>query len=128
MSRIVRFAATGGPEVLRIEDEATPEAGPGEVRILVKAIGVNRAEAMRRRGIHNEPVTRFPAGLGNEAAGIIESVGKDVTVLRPAMQSASSRRSPQTNTVCMASWSSPPSMQLSSIRRPFPTSKRPQSG
>jgi NADPH:quinone reductase-like Zn-dependent oxidoreductase len=79
MVRVVRFDAPGGPEVLRFHDVDVPEAGRGEVRIKVKAIGINRADVMRRRDIHNEPITAFPAGLGNEAAGIIDSVGEGVT-------------------------------------------------
>ena len=78
MSRIVRFAAAGGPEVLTFEDVAVPEAGPGEVRIQVKAIGINRAEAMFRADAYIEPPA-LPAGLGYEAAGIVDSVGDGVT-------------------------------------------------
>jgi NADPH:quinone reductase-like Zn-dependent oxidoreductase len=48
-------------------------------RIQVKAIGINRADGMGRRGVHNEPITSFPAGLGNEAEGIIDSIGEGVT-------------------------------------------------
>ncbi len=82
MSRIVRFAASGGPEVLAFEDVAIPEAGPGEVRIQVKAIGINRAEAMFREDAYIEsPI--LPARLGYEAAGIVDSVGEGVTGFAP---------------------------------------------
>lgn len=81
MTRVVRFHETGGPEVLSIVDEAVPEPSAGEVRIRVHAIGINRAEVMRRKGIHNEPVTHYPAGLGNEAAGLVEAVGDGVSTL-----------------------------------------------
>lgn len=78
MSRIVRFAAPGGPDVLEFEDVVIPEAGPGEVRIEVKAIGINRAEAMFREDAYIEaPI--LPARLGYEAAGIIDSIGDGVT-------------------------------------------------
>jgi NADPH:quinone reductase-like Zn-dependent oxidoreductase len=78
MSRIVRFAAPGGPEVLKFEDVVVPEAGPGEVRIQVKAIGINRAEAMFREDAYIEsPI--LPARLGYEAVGVINSVGDGVT-------------------------------------------------
>ena len=50
MARIVRFHQTGGPEVLKIEQVEVPSPGPGEVRIAVKALGLNRAEAMFRSG------------------------------------------------------------------------------
>ncbi len=68
MSRIVRFAAPGGPEVLKFEDVVIPAAGPGEVRIQVKAIGINRAEAMFREDAYIESPT-LPARLGYEALG-----------------------------------------------------------
>src|SRR5271169_2562529 len=80
MSRAIKFAKAGGPEVLEFVDVQTPAPGPTEVRIRVKAIGVNRAEAMWRVDDYIEPV-KFPAGLGYEAAGIVDAVGKDVTNL-----------------------------------------------
>ncbi|MBE1582049.1 zinc-dependent alcohol dehydrogenase family protein [Nonomuraea angiospora] len=78
MTRTVRFHEVGGPEVMRLEDVEPGEPGPGEVRIRVDAIGVNRAEALFRSGRYIEPVKRFPAGLGSEAAGVIEAVGPEV--------------------------------------------------
>ena len=78
MSRAIKFAKAGGPEVLEFVDVQTPAPGPTEVRIKVKAIGVNRAEAMWRVDDYIEPV-KFPAGLGYEAAGVVDAVGKDVT-------------------------------------------------
>src|SRR5258708_20472295 len=78
MSRTIKFAKAGGPEVLEFVEVQVPAPGPKEVRIKVKAIGINRAEAMWRVDDYIEPV-KFPAGLGYEAAGIIEAVGKDVS-------------------------------------------------
>lgn len=78
MSRTIRFSQAGGPEVLEFVDAAKPEPGPGEIRIKVKAIGINRAEAMWRIDQYIEPV-KFPAGLGYEAAGIVDALGKDVS-------------------------------------------------
>ena len=43
MSRVVEFSEPGGPEVLRFKNVDVPEAGPGQVRIRMKAIGLNRA-------------------------------------------------------------------------------------
>jgi NADPH:quinone reductase-like Zn-dependent oxidoreductase len=80
MSRIVEFAEAGGPEVLRFKNVDVPEAGPGQVRIRVKAIGLNRAESMWRHNDYIEPV-KFPARLGYEAVGTVDSVGKDVTTI-----------------------------------------------
>src|SRR5689334_15315005 len=79
MARTVRFHEIGGPEVMRLEDLEPGEPGPGEVRIRVDAIGVNRAEALFRSGQYIEPVRRLPARLGSEAAGVIEAVGPEVT-------------------------------------------------
>ncbi|WP_432950630.1 zinc-dependent alcohol dehydrogenase family protein [Kribbella sp. CA-253562] len=80
---VVRFHELGGPEVLRLRREPIGVPGPGEVRLRVDAIGINRAEALFRGGHYIEPVRRFPAGLGAEAAGEIELTGPDVSNLRP---------------------------------------------
>ncbi|MER5321729.1 zinc-dependent alcohol dehydrogenase family protein [Streptosporangium roseum] len=79
MARTVRFHEIGGPEVMRLDDLETGEPGPGEVRIRVDAIGINRAEALFRRGQYIEPVKQLPARLGSEGAGVIEAVGPEVT-------------------------------------------------
>jgi len=82
MAKQVRFDSIGGPEVLRIVETDVPAPGPGEVRIAVKAIGLNRAESMYRSGTYIiDPV--FPARLGSEAAGTIDAVGPDVAGLAP---------------------------------------------
>ncbi|MGD9636058.1 MAG: zinc-dependent alcohol dehydrogenase family protein [Pirellulales bacterium] len=78
MSRVVRFHEYGGPEVLKIENVEVRPPGKGEVRIAVKALGLNRAESMFRSGRYLE-AAQFPAKLGYEAAGTIESVGAGVT-------------------------------------------------
>lgn len=77
MARVVRFHGHGGPEVLRIEDMDVPRPGPGEVRIRVKALGLNRAEASMRKGTYIETPS-LPSGLGLEAAGIVEAIGEGV--------------------------------------------------
>ncbi len=78
MSRTIKFAKAGGPEVLEFVEEQVPAPGPTEVRIKVKAIGINRAESMWRKDEYIEP-PKFPARLGYEAAGIVDAVGKEVT-------------------------------------------------
>ncbi|HEY0789708.1 MAG TPA: zinc-dependent alcohol dehydrogenase family protein [Chthoniobacterales bacterium] len=77
MARVVRFHETGGPEVLRIEELDVPAPKAGEVRIAVKALGLNRAEAMFRAGQYLEE-PQLPARLGYEAAGTVEAVGEGV--------------------------------------------------
>jgi NADPH:quinone reductase-like Zn-dependent oxidoreductase len=81
MTRVVRFHQTGGPEMLRIEDEPLPEPGPDEVRIRVEAIGLNRAEALFRAGRYLE-TPQLPARIGYEAAGTLDAVGAGVAGLR----------------------------------------------
>ncbi|MBP1887712.1 zinc-dependent alcohol dehydrogenase family protein [Sinorhizobium mexicanum] len=82
MVRVVRFHKLGGPEVLRIEDVDVPAPGLGEVQIRVKALGLNRAEALIRAGGYIETPT-LPSGLGLEAAGIVETLGEGVESFAP---------------------------------------------
>jgi NADPH:quinone reductase-like Zn-dependent oxidoreductase len=80
MSRTIKFAKAGGPEVLEFIEVQVPDPGPHEVRIKVRAIGINRAESMWRNDKYVEsPI--FPAGLGYDAAGIVDAVGEDVADL-----------------------------------------------
>lgn len=75
--KIVRFHQTGAPEVLQLDELPLPEPAAGEVRLRVKAIGLNRAEVMFRQGTYLvTPV--LPSKLGYEASGIVEAVGPDV--------------------------------------------------
>ncbi|MBR0820640.1 zinc-dependent alcohol dehydrogenase family protein [Bradyrhizobium liaoningense] len=82
MARAVRFHRHGGPEVLGIETVDVPPPGKGEVQIRVRALGLNRAEALLRRGTYIETAT-LPSGLGLEAAGLIEVVGEGVAGFAP---------------------------------------------
>src|SRR5499427_5101673 len=77
MARIVRFHKVGGPEVLQIEDVPVPPPGKGEVQINIKALGLNRAESMFRRGQYLES-PKLPARLGYEAAGTVAAIGPSV--------------------------------------------------
>jgi NADPH:quinone reductase-like Zn-dependent oxidoreductase len=75
--KIIRFHKTGPAEVLQFDELPLPEPGPGEVRLGVKALGLNRAEVMFRNGQYLEtPV--LPAKNGYEAAGVIDAVGEGV--------------------------------------------------
>ncbi|QND58999.1 zinc-dependent alcohol dehydrogenase family protein [Mesorhizobium huakuii] len=82
MTRVVRFHQHGGPEVLRIDDIDLPPPCPGEVQIRVKALGLNRAEALLRAGTYIE-TPALPSGLGLEAAGVVEAVGEGVKDFAP---------------------------------------------
>jgi NADPH2:quinone reductase len=73
--KAIRIHETGGPEVLRFEEVILPEPGPGQARVRHTAIGVNFIDTYHRTGLYKLPL---PAGLGVEAAGIVESVGAGV--------------------------------------------------
>ncbi len=77
MSRIVRFHQSGGPEVLQLDEVDVPAPKRGEIRLAVRALGLNRAESMFRSGQYLED-PKFPARLGYEAAGTIEALGEGV--------------------------------------------------
>ena len=82
MARVIRFHKHGGPEVLRIEEIDVVPPPDGEVQIRVKAIGLNRADALMRSGTYIE-TPALPSGLGLEAAGIVEAVGAGVDGVAP---------------------------------------------
>ena len=67
--RAVQFSKYGSPEVLHVVDVDEPHAGPGQVRIAVRAAGVNPSDWKRMAGKYrdHEEVT-FPSGLGVEGS------------------------------------------------------------
>jgi NADPH:quinone reductase-like Zn-dependent oxidoreductase len=75
--RAVVITKHGGPEVLRVEERPDPPVGPGEVRVAVRASGINFADLMARSGIYPD-APPLPAVVGYEVAGEIESVGEGV--------------------------------------------------
>ena len=74
MARKMLFYETGPAEALKIVEVPTPEPGAGEIRLRVKAIGLNRAEINFRAATYGPPPA-FPAQLGLEASGEIDAVG-----------------------------------------------------
>ncbi|CAB3771324.1 quinone oxidoreductase [Burkholderia puraquae] len=76
MAHAVRFHETGGPEVLRWEEVDVGDPGPGQVRLRHDAVGLNFADTYFRSGLYPVPL---PAGLGVEAAGVVEAIGPGVT-------------------------------------------------
>jgi NADPH2:quinone reductase len=78
MSRAIRIHEVGGPEVLRLEEVPVGDPGPGEARVRHTAIGVNFIDIYHRTGLYPLPL---PAGLGVEAAGVVEAVGAGVTIV-----------------------------------------------
>jgi NADPH2:quinone reductase len=76
MAKGIRFYEPGGPEVLRWESLPVGDPGPGEVRVRHVAVGLNFADTYFRSGLY--PAS-LPAGMGVEAAGVVEAVGPAVT-------------------------------------------------
>jgi NADPH2:quinone reductase len=76
--KAIRFAKTGGPEVLQYQDIDLPPPRAGEVRVHHTAIGVNFIDTYQRSGLYPVPL---PSGLGLEAAGVVEAAGENVTAL-----------------------------------------------
>lgn len=76
--KAVVLTGTGGPEVLQVKEWPDPPVGPGEVRIAVRAAGINFADTMARVGLYPD-APKTPCVLGYEVAGAVESVGAGVT-------------------------------------------------
>ena len=76
----IRFDRVGGPDVLEVKPIETGEPGPGEVRVRNEAVGVNYIDTYFRSGLYP---AELPAGLGNEAAGVVEAVGEGVAEFEP---------------------------------------------
>lgn len=74
--RAVVYDRFGGPEVLHVGEVPAPEAGPGQVRVRVEAVGLNAFDGKVRSGAM-EPVftTPLPAVPGLEVAGVVDQVG-----------------------------------------------------
>lgn len=77
--KAVQFNEYGGPEVLRVVEVKKPHACPGQLRIAVRAAGVNPSDWKDRAGDarDSEPV-RLPSGVGFEASGVVDEVGAGV--------------------------------------------------
>ncbi|MFH8463308.1 NADP-dependent oxidoreductase [Streptomyces sp. NPDC017991] len=77
--RKVSFAEFGGPDVLQLVDAEEPHAGPGQVRIAVRAAGVNPVDWRIREGqiLGAHPI-ELPSGVGVDASGVVDEVGEGV--------------------------------------------------
>lgn len=80
MTHAIRMHEAGGPDVLRWEEVAVGDPGPGQVRLRHAAVGLNFADTYFRTGLYPIPL---PNGIGVEAAGTVEAVGEGVTSVAP---------------------------------------------
>ena len=78
---VIQLRTPGGPEVLELVQRPLPAPAPAEVRVRAEAIGVNSADMLIRKGVYNW-MPPLPAVPGNELAGVIDAVGRDVTAVR----------------------------------------------
>src|SRR5258707_893704 len=79
--RVIRFHKTGGPEVLKAEELLLPKPTGSEVLMRVNAIALTRTDILWREGSYfEEPV--LPAGIGYDAAGVVELVGPEVKTFK----------------------------------------------
>ena len=76
--RVVGVDEFGGPEALRVFEVAEPHAGPGEIRIRVKAATVNPTDTFTRNGARAEMLKKFepPYVSGMDAAGVVDEIGE----------------------------------------------------
>lgn len=82
--KAISIFANGGPEVLEWVDVELPPPGPSEVRLRQTAIGLNFSDInVRSGGFYVTGAPKFPIILGNEAAGVVQSIGSAVTHVRP---------------------------------------------
>ncbi len=76
--RAAQFSSFGGPEVLEIVEVPSPHAGPGEIRIAVRAAGINPVDWKFRQGMMGGDL---PSGTGYDAAGVVDEIGEGVTAV-----------------------------------------------
>ena len=78
--RAVQFSEYGPAGVMRVVEVAEPHAGPGEIRIAVRASGVAPGEVLIRSGAVRDVVSPpLPFATGFDAAGVVDEVGAGVT-------------------------------------------------
>ena len=80
--RAVVVTKNGGPEVLQVQERPDPPVGAGEVRVAVRAAGINFADTMARTGMYPD-APPLPCVLGYEVAGEVESIGEGVEDHKP---------------------------------------------
>jgi NADPH:quinone reductase-like Zn-dependent oxidoreductase len=80
MSLTVQFSEYGNTDVLSVVDVPPPTPGPGQVRLVVRAAGVNPIDWKILRGYMSQVMPLdLPAGLGSDVAGVVDQVGAGVT-------------------------------------------------
>lgn len=91
MAHAIRISQAGGPDVMEYVEVEVGEPGAGEARVRHAACGLNYIDVYFRSGTYPQPL---PAGLGMEAAGVVEAVGAGVTHVQPGDRVAYAARPP----------------------------------
>jgi NADPH2:quinone reductase len=78
MTKAIQIDQFGGPEVMQWREVDSPSAGPGSALIRHEAVGLNFIDTYHRSGLY--PLD-LPAGLGTEAAGVVEKIGEGVELV-----------------------------------------------
>lgn len=79
MTKAIRIAETGGPEVMKLVDVEIGAPGPGEAQVRNHALGLNYIDTYYRSGLYPMPL---PGGIGLEGAGVVTAVGAGVTEVK----------------------------------------------
>ncbi len=125
----MRFARYGGPEVLELVDVDAPHAQAGQIRVAVRAAGVNGLEWKIRQGLLRDVrPTRLPAGVGGDAAGIVDEVGAGVTGVQVGDAVFGSGRETYAEHAVLTSWAAKPAEvsfeEAAGFATPFETALR----
>jgi NADPH2:quinone reductase len=91
MAKAIRLNERGGTEVLKWQEVEVGAPGPEEALVRHTAIGVNFSDVYLRTGLYPHPL---PSGIGYEAAGLVEAVGRKVRVVKPGDHVAYNFRTP----------------------------------
>ena len=111
MARAIRFGEHGGTDVLSFVEVPDPEPGPGQVRLAVRAAGVNPFDWKVLHGFVPGLPKAFPAGLGNDVAGVVDALGEGVEAVAvgdPVLASRRPRRTRRRRSRRRTGWSRSP--------------------
>jgi NADPH:quinone reductase-like Zn-dependent oxidoreductase len=122
--KAVRYESYGETDVLQIVEIDAPHAGPGQIRIAVHAAGVNPLDWKLRSGIYRDfmPID-FPAGVGGEAAGIVDELGDGVegVAIGDAVFGITLRRTGMAEQAVLTSWAHKPGGMPFAVAGALPT-------
>ncbi|WP_037367466.1 NADP-dependent oxidoreductase [Amycolatopsis orientalis] len=111
--KAVQFDQYGPPSVVHVADVAEPHAGPGEIRISVRASGFSAGETALRSGARKDLVT-LPFRTGYDAAGVVDEIGEGVDAselgARVFGMTAANRRGANAEYAVLVHWAAKPAV------------------